>query len=185
MMFKSILLFKFSNGDFVLTAKEICSWFISRNLDHPTNTLEGNTKLQKLLFFSWLIHKAKYDKALFNEDFYAFPNGPVVEPARSKYRYSYSEIASLPIPEFSEEEKETLQLTEELFGSLSSEKLADLSHNSGTWKKYNDIFIKEQKCNPDAWKPKIPKEELEEELMMINSVLYAYENMLEDDEENE
>jgi len=163
------------------TAGDIGSWFIGRGLDHPADTLDGNTKLQKLLFFSWLIHKSKFDKSLFEDDFFAFPNGPVVESARFDYRYNYSSISRVSVPDFTDEEQETLRLTEVIFGSLGAAKLAELSHNSTAWKKYNDVFIKEQRCDPKARKPKIPKDELEEELLMIRTVLYAYENMLEEE----
>ena len=164
----------------VRSAREIGSWFISNGLDDPTNTLDGNTKLQKLLFFSWLIHYFKFKESLFEDSFFAFPNGPVSEPIRSDYKHYYSSVVNTPIPECTVTEQESLRLTKEIFGHLDSKKLADLSHNSPAWKKYNAAFIKGQQRDKDARKPVIPRVnpevDLKDELLMIRTVLYAHEN---------
>jgi uncharacterized phage-associated protein len=161
----------------VKSAEDIGLWFISRGLDNPKNTLEGNTKLQKLLFFSWLIHSSKFNEQLFENDFFAYQNGPVIETVRKEYKENYSDLSKKPIPHFSLKELETFKIAEDIFGSLDSGELVKISHNSPAWKKYNDLFLKEQKCDQGSNKLIIPKEELEEELSMIQTVLFAYENM--------
>jgi uncharacterized phage-associated protein len=163
----------------IKNAVSISQWFIQQGLDSPQNTTEGNTKLQKLLFFSWLIHFQKFSKSLFEDEFFAFTNGPVVETVRKNY---YT-MPAAEIPQYSSEELETLRLTKEIFGNADVEELVQLSHNSPAWQKY---YKKSIQCNTDGSEFKnktvIPKEEFEEELLMIQTVLYVHENMLADPE---
>ncbi|MDR0767873.1 MAG: SocA family protein [Methanosarcinales archaeon] len=163
------------------TAEEIGSWFTEYGFDDPADTLDGNTKLQKLLFFSWLIHRSKFGKSLFDDVFFAFPKGPVVESVRQKYKNSYPLKSLDPSIEFTAEEQETLQLTVNIFGAANSKQLEDASHRSPAWKKYYNIYIQNQKCDPKARKLEIPKAELDEDVLMIDTVLYAYEHMREEE----
>ena len=161
-------------------ASEIFQWFMKRGLDDPTNSKIGHTKIQKLLFLAWLIHFQKFEKSLFSDDFFAFPNGEVAIPAYYEYKDNYTKLSQKPLPEFDTEELETLRLTEEIFGDASYEELIALGHNSPAWQKYISQSAQEHDINPYAPRPRIPKEELTEELTMIETVLFAYENMCND-----
>lgn len=177
------------------SALDFSKWFINKKLDEPTNTLNGNVKLQKLLFFSWLIHYKKYGKSLFEDDFFAFEKGPVVESVRQVYRYNYdslyiprSDNCTEPDIEFTEEEITTLQLTEILFGDATAEELIKISHNSPVWAKYISNYMKSASMctsgeRPQSLLSRMPKNELTEELRMIGNVLSSYEYSLEHPEE--
>lgn len=175
------------------TAVEISRWFIGRKLDFPENTLEGNTRLQKLLFFAWLIHYKKFQESLFDDDFYAFSNGPVVENSRIVYKDNYFSLvfessysncgeSSSFDSEFTPNELESLNLTENLFGDASLDELINLSHNSPVWSKYNEQYMRhEALCKtgkPNRLLSKMPKDEFSEEFRMIGNVLSSYEDSL-------
>lgn len=168
----------------VRTAIEVSQWFIDRGLDTPTNQLNGNVKLQKLLFFSWLIHCHTFGKSLFEDNFLAFTNGPVVENVRKTYKDEYNSLRRWDLPEYTDEEIESLTLASEIFGKASAEELVELSHHSPAWQKYYKQSIQ---CNDsgDEFKDKtlarIPFSELEEELVMIETVLYAHKYMSEEE----
>ncbi|MDV0444755.1 hypothetical protein MmiAt1_02920 [Methanimicrococcus sp. At1] len=154
-------------------AKEIAQWFASRGLDNPKNSLEGNVKLQKLLFFAWLIHYYNYKEYLFNEPFFAFSKGPVVEEIRTDYYYNYSDYNTGNTPELSDSQLDSVHLTEKLFGDADSDELIELSHNSQTWKKYLNMS-----CAEDGFKitklAEMPFEELtEKEMILIENVILA------------
>lgn len=158
------------------SALEIGQYFIGKS-DLP-NSWAGNTKLQKLLFFSWLIHFYNFKESLFEDDFFAFENGPVVENVRKSYKNDYFTLKNKPLPKYSEKEMETLILTNEIFGDSTSDELIEISHKSPIWDKYfkkSIVSSSEENVIYDAEYSKIPKEELQEELRMIENVLHVYE----------
>jgi len=163
------------------SALEIGQYFIEKT--NLSNSLESNTKLQKLLFFSWLIHFFNYKESLFEDDFFAFEYGPVVENVRKSYKNDYFDLKNKSLPEYSERETETLMLTKNIFGDSDCDELVKISHKSPVWEKYfknsieNDSDGNVIRC---MGKAKIPKEELEEEVRMIENVLsvYKYQNQV-------
>ncbi|WNY23535.1 hypothetical protein MmiHf6_08440 [Methanimicrococcus hongohii] len=165
-------------------ASQIAKWFV-QNFD-LTNDFCDQVKLQKLLFFSWLIHKSKFDESLFDDMFYAFENGPVVKTIYPYLCYDslFSSFKDEPLDEtkFSENEKETLNTAYEIFHKMDWEELVEISHESPAWIKfYNDSLIFEDGVfkGYHSEKAQIPKEELKTELQMIENVLYVYENLEE------
>ncbi|WP_261133052.1 hypothetical protein, partial [Bacillus sp. Marseille-Q3570] len=66
-------------------ALDLAKWFIKHDFDKPKNTIEGNSKLQNLIYFSQLIHLAKNGDTLFNDKIYASENGSVIEPINKQY----------------------------------------------------------------------------------------------------
>ena len=161
------------------TAIEISKWFIQKELDKADTKKDGNIKLQKLLFFAWLIHFQKFGKSLFDDDFKAYPKGPVVDSVRQVYY----DLAAENIPDFSENINETLRLTKDIFGHATVKELVDLSHKSPTWEKYSKISPQKKEDDIEfKYDPIIPKTELDEEIRMIGNVLFVQKNMLSDSE---
>ncbi|MCL2142044.1 MAG: Panacea domain-containing protein [Methanimicrococcus sp.] len=162
------------------SAVSISQWFIQNNLDSPANTNEGNTKLQKLLFFAWLIHYHEHETPLFDDDFYAFPNGPVVETVRQEYKFRYQSLKEQTLPEYTNDELATFTLVKDIFGDSDAEELIEISHNSPAWSKYNTESIQERLGCNDSQRPKIPrsapKTDLKKELKMIRNVLFVHRN---------
>jgi len=156
--------------------RTIAKWFIAQNLDKPANTIEGNIKIQKLLFFSQLIYMCKNNgKTMYKEEFNAFENGMVLEKVRKEYLKSYNQLKleskdeiQLPI-----EIIEVLNITKEIFGQCSADELSEMSHQFDCWLKY---FKKSGiKNHYDKSKSIVPYKELEKELYKMQKVLYAYE----------
>ncbi|MCA1029213.1 Panacea domain-containing protein [Cytobacillus kochii] len=119
------------------SAHEIAKWFIKQGYDQPKNTFDGNMKLQKLLFFSQLIHAAKYGEVLFSEEMRAFENGTVINSVRLDYKNSYYELVE-EAQDFeisdNEEVLKTLKNTVEIFGDMSAKELSHLNHELESWK---------------------------------------------------
>lgn len=120
----------------VLTAIDVAKWFIKQNLDNPRNTLDGNMKLQKLLYFAQLVHLARYNEPLFTNDIRAFEKGSVVESVRSAYYYDHLNLlksayeASL---NFLDHQIHTLEVVKRIFGDLRASELSDLNHEHRSW----------------------------------------------------
>ena len=73
--------------------RTIAKWFINQNLDNPSNSRDGNMKLQKLLFFSQLIYMCQNKgKTMYNDEFNAFEHGMVLESVRLEYQNSFSTL---------------------------------------------------------------------------------------------
>ncbi|MDR2943706.1 MAG: SocA family protein [Methanosarcinales archaeon] len=162
------------------TATEISKWFIINRSELKNPSLEGSIKLQKLLFFAWLIHFRRHGEALFDDDFFAFAKGPVVETVRKNYNTDFSKFLIPSNSKYTNEEIDSLMLCNEIFGDSTAEELVDLSHNSPAWSKYFTQSLQGSSC--DGFKSKdlskIKKSDFDEEFDMIDTVLYVHENML-------
>jgi uncharacterized phage-associated protein len=120
---------------------DVAKWFIKYNYDTPRNTLDGNMKLQKLLYFAQLIHLAKFDEVLFNEPILAFENGCVIEKVRVAYKndhHSFISQANSYTENFNQKQNETLLITAEIFGKSKPEELSELNHFDFSWKEAYD-----------------------------------------------
>lgn len=117
------------------TALEVAVWFIGNNCDNPRNTYDGNMKLQKLIYFSQLIHLARTGDVLFKDPIYAFINGSVVEEIRLYYKNNLTDLIKEAGKgfSFSEQELETLQITETIFCKLTARELSELNHQHKAW----------------------------------------------------
>lgn len=117
----------------------IAKWFISQNLDNPSNSRDGNMKLQKLLFFSQIIYMCQNDgKTMYDDEFNAFEHGMVLESVRLEYQNNYNVLynESKNQINLSEDILKALVLTKEIFGNCSANELSDLSHQFKSWNKY-------------------------------------------------
>jgi uncharacterized phage-associated protein len=137
-------------------------------------------KLQKLLFFSWLIHYVNHKTPFFEDDFCAFEYGPVVWDILYMPEAGYAKLLAQPLPNYSPEETDTLRLTHEIFGDAGCDELIELSHESPAWEKYyNESKIYENGTftgEYDREKQVISKDELEVELRMMKNLLYAHKH---------
>ena len=116
----------------------IAKWFISQNLDNPSNSRDGNMKLQKLLFFSQIIYMCQNDGKTMYDEFNAFEHGMVLESVRLEYQNNYNVLynESKNQINLSEDILKALVLTKEIFGNCSANELSDLSHQFKSWNKY-------------------------------------------------
>lgn len=140
-------------------------------------------KLQKLLYFSQLIHLAKHGEVLFEEPIYAFQRGSVVEEVRLQYKNSHQNLvteANLMRYCFDDDEMDTINTTIAIFGDSSAQELSELNHLHQSWEK---AYVKSRvrnSCNNfhnhNKEKSIIPVQDmLQYDLADINKVLEAYE----------
>jgi len=161
------------------TATEVAHWFVHKlNL---SKEWPDQAKLQKLLFFSWLIHFSNYSESLFEDDFCAFEYGPVVwDVLYNMIDVDIDTFNTVYLPHYTEKELMTLHLTFEIFGDAGCDELINLSHESPAWEKfYNDsrIYGEDGKfIDYDREKQIISKEELSAEVRMIRNLLYAHKH---------
>lgn len=158
-------------------AAYVAHWFVRNNLDTPRNTFNGNMKLQKLLYFSQLVHLAKYGEPLFKDNIYAFKQGSVIESVRVAYNYHHEKFISTAINsvELLDEAKlETVQMVDKIFGKLTATELSDLNHQHKTWQEsYNNSIL-----NGYAWKDRAIMDVnklMEWDIEKVSIIIEAYE----------
>lgn len=163
----------------VRAATEIAHWFVhSLKL---SKEWPDQARLQKLLFFSWLIHFSNYKESLFDDDFCAFEYGPAVwDVLYNMVNVNIDTFNIVYLPNYTEKELTTLNLTSEIFGDAGCDELITLSHESPAWEKFytaSRIYGEDGKIiDYDREKQIISKEELDAELRMIRNLLYAHKH---------
>ena len=161
----------------------VAKWFCSQGIIENPNSIEGNMKVQKLLFFAQLIYMAKNNgETMFDEEFNAFEHGVVLEDVRKNYKHNYiKEISNINLEQFDFNNSiiTALELTKAIFGHVSAQELSELSHEFESWK---DYYQKSKKMGIHIKKlSKIPYSELIKELYKIEEVLDAYKQTSEFD----
>ncbi|MFD1136777.1 Panacea domain-containing protein [Paenibacillus urinalis] len=160
------------------TAVNVAQWFIQHNYDHPRNKFDGNMKLQKMLYFSQLVHMAKYDEPLFEEKIIAFENGSVVEEVRQPYYYHNTEFIENALNTdvyLTREHLDSINTTIELFGDLSARELSDINHLHTSWKESferSDLGHYYNKHLGEITLDQIRKNELE----AVKDMIFAHES---------
>ena len=94
----------------MLKADDIAKYFLSKdknrvlfnnNIVENSNrkSYEGNIRLNKYLLLAQVVYMAKYGKKLFNDDFVAYDNGPVIKDIVNNYPIitARNEQVNLPI----------------------------------------------------------------------------------------
>ncbi|WP_291566997.1 MULTISPECIES: Panacea domain-containing protein [unclassified Clostridium] len=125
-------------------AIDIAKSFIKDEVVGLDNNYAGNMKINKLLYFAQVVNLVLEDEPLFDDCMFAFENGVVVENVRKEYRDNYRDLvkgAKELVMEFPANVQQTLEITKEIFGSISSRELSDLTHQSEIWKRYYDESI--------------------------------------------
>lgn len=131
----------------VRSAFEFAHEYIKNGMDYPRNTKNGNMKLQKLLYFSQLVHYAEFGNPLFKDPIYAYENGCIIDGVMNDYYYDHDAFiacAHQSDHSFTPEEKFTMELVESVFGEKSAKELSDLNHEHGCWKlAYGRSYVNE------------------------------------------
>lgn len=167
--------------------RTVAKWFMHEKLDNPSNSRDGNMKLQKLLFFSQLIYMCQNNgNTMYEDEFNAFEYGMVLETVRLEYQNDFNTLhqeskLDITLPE---DVMRALILTKKIFGKCSANELSDMSHQFKSWNKYFSKSLNNT-CSYNKSKSKVPYNELKEELYKIQKVLSAYEATLEINVEEE
>ncbi len=91
---------------------------------------EGNIRLNKYLFFSQVVYLAKYGKKLFNDDFIAYENGPVIKSIVNSYPLMSVRREEVDLPE---NIKTFLDKIYDSLKNASYKELIEISHEDPEW----------------------------------------------------
>lgn len=171
-----------------MEAKKIAKYLISQKMIEPVNSLNGNMKLQKLLYFAQLISLAKEDKPLFEDEVFAFENGMVIETVRKDYRDNFADFSNCQSIDLdlSANDAETLEMTIDLFGNLTANELSEITHTHKSWYERYHGSVSDNGYK-DTDKSKVSVDELKlNEINGIQDLLRSYnQSKLQQNNENE
>lgn len=147
----------------MLKGNDVAKWFIYNNPELASGYIDENTKINKLVYLSNLMHYCVHKKNLIADEFIAFPNGPVVFSIYRDYRYNGLNKLPQELATLDEEEEKTLNIINFIYGDMAVEKLIEESHSHSLWKKVAHMI-------PNN--PRIDFEDIDEELVEYNQNLY-------------
>jgi uncharacterized phage-associated protein len=127
----------------MITAKDVAEYFLAKDPDRKIfnkniviynnrKFYEGNARLNKYLFLAQVVYLAKFETKLFNDDFCAYANGPVVENIMNSYARLNGKIQNDIIDE------PTKKFLDKIYFSLenaSYEELIEITHEDPEWQK--------------------------------------------------
>lgn len=147
----------------MLSARETAKWFIFQNPELASGYIDENTKVNKLLYFSELMYHCVNQKKLIDEDFIAFPNGPVLFSVYRGYRYDGLNALPMHCPVIEEAKQKVLEIVNFVYGNLSTDELVEESHSHSLWKEVSHLI---------PHNPKIDFAKADAELIAYNKALY-------------
>ncbi len=147
----------------MINAKEAAKWFIYRNPELASGYIDENTKINKLLYFSNLMHYCVDHNVMLDEGFVAFPNGPVVFSVYRDYRYHGLNLLPRQSPQIEGMQGQILDIINFVYGGMSAERLVRESHTHSLWKDVQHLI-------PEN--PQIDFSKVEPELAEYNRALY-------------
>lgn len=127
----------------MLSAKVVAEYFLSKDPERKLfnkkvvvynnrKFYEGNARLNKYLFLSQVVYLAKYNSKLFNDEFFAYDNGPVVEEIMNSYGRLTGKVDSKVL-------NDTIKsFLDKIYFSLenaSYEELIEITHEDPEWQK--------------------------------------------------
>lgn len=99
-------------------------------------------KLQKLLYYAQAWHLVWDNEPLFNGEFEAWANGPVLTSVYRQHRGEFT-VSKWPVgnlERLKDNEKETIDVVLEDYGSLSGHQLSRMTHNEAPWREAREGF---------------------------------------------
>lgn len=127
----------------MLNVKEVAKYFLSKDKDKKIFNInlielnghkcyEGNVMLNKYLYFAQTVYLAKYGQLLFNDNFLAFDNGPIIKEIMNNYasmQGAKKTIVNLPsnIKTFLDKIYESLE-------NATCDELVEITHEDSAWK---------------------------------------------------
>lgn len=150
----------------MITAKEVAKYFLSKDSDKKVFNMnlvefrnrkayEGNIRLNKYLYFAQTVYLAKYGRLLFEDDFVAYDNGPVVKEIVESYPSMQANRRKVILP------KEIESFLDKIYNSLedaSCEELIEITHEDTAWKEVSDKTYYSPEINIEKYKTKFEKQ---------------------------
>ena len=117
-----------------MNASQVAKWFIKKNPELSSGYIDGNTKINKLLYFANLFSYAVLNEKMISDEFVAFPNGPVVYSVYRDYRYNG--LNRIPSEDIEVDDKflKILEIVNFVYGNKEKEELVEISHEHNLWK---------------------------------------------------
>lgn len=147
----------------MLVGNEVAKWFIFHNPELASGYIDENTKINKLVYFSNLMHRCVHNENLVADDFIAFPNGPVIFAVYRDYRYNGLNRLPKSLIPFTKEQEKTLNIINFVYGDTPVEQLVQESHSHSLWKNVEEFI-------PNN--PRIDFSNIDTELVEYNKNLY-------------
>ena len=130
----------------MLKATDVAMYFLSKDPDrilfnkniatyNGRKFYEGNARLNKYLFLAQVVYLAKYEKKLFDDNFIAYDNGPIIDEVRTNYAKL---IHANYCAEISENDKKFLDKIYYSLKDASCEELIEISHEDPEWKRLSN-----------------------------------------------
>lgn len=95
-------------------------------------------KLQKLCYYSQAWSLAWTEKALFDQDFEAWKNGPVCpllfNAHQGRYKISYDDLKFGNPDDLTDDQKDTIKRVVDEYGNMEPYELREMTHNEDPWK---------------------------------------------------
>lgn len=140
----------------MLTAKDVAEYFLSKDpnkkifnknimIYNGIRFYEGNVKLNKYLFLSQVVYLAKYGKKLFEDDFIAYDNGPVIEKIRNLYVRLKGRNSHINL--------QTKIFLDKIYLSLenaTTQELIEISHEDPEWQRLKNVTHKNMKMDVES-----------------------------------
>ena len=113
------------------SAEIIAKYFLFKDKNKKlfnNNVVENNNR--KYLFLSQVVFLAKYEKKLFNDDFIAYDNGPVIKSIVNNYSLMSARREEVDLP------KDVKTFLDKIYDALinaSYKELIEISHEDPEW----------------------------------------------------
>lgn len=132
----------------------LAKWFLSKNPQLCGGYIDENTKLNKLLYFSYLMHYAVTGRNLTNDKFEKWDNGPVSREIYKEYRYNnLSKFSDTKVDIEDKDVLKFLEIVNFVYSNRTARELSEETHEHSVWidaEKNKDIdfrkIAKKEKC---------------------------------------
>ena len=129
-----------------MEAKIVAEYFLSKDVDRKlfnSNVInlnnrkcyEGNVRLNKYLFLAQVVYLAKYNTKLFDDNFCAYDNGPVIEEIMRSY------LIMSPKNKKTKLDSNIADFLDKIYMSLenaTTEELVEITHEDPEWLKFKN-----------------------------------------------
>ena len=123
---------------------------VAKYILHETGSL-STWKLQKLCYYAQAWEIAWTETPIFKEDFEAWANGPVCPPLfyehKGKYIVCSDDLVKGNPDNFTEEQKNGINIILSDYGSMEPYDLRELSHSEDPWKDARGDLPEGARCN--------------------------------------
>ena len=128
---RNFRIIKTREGDSMATILQVAKYILQKN--GPTTTM----KLQKLAYYCQAWSLVWEEKPLFNEDFYAWANGPVSTTLFHKHKGEFEatldDYNDVEDGNFNQDQIETMDSVIKYYGKRSPVWLSELTHKERPW----------------------------------------------------